>query len=726
MNRAANISARFSPAIYTTAGGVTVFRHITLQPFEDGTQEILENLNYKKGALFSSSYDYPGRYTRWDIGFVDPCLELRSCGRHFTLKALKEKGIPLLKPMYRALAASSDMEELLVFSDHLEGRIKPSPGRFPEEERSRQPSIFSVLRSSKKLLGSEHDQFLGFYGAFGYDLVFQFEDLKMKHRRDDDSADLCLYLPDQILIIDHRMVKAFELSYDFEIPDINDGLSFSQSAKSASTNKSAARSVLPLQKGRYAGLVREAKEYFFRGDLFEVVPSQALYEPCEKKPSLVFETLRSINPSPYGFMINLGDEHLIGASPEMYVRVEKDRVETCPISGTIARGGNALEDAEQIRTLLNSYKDESELTMCTDVDRNDKSRICVPGSVQVIGRRQIELYSHLIHTVDHVQGRLQSGYDSLDAFLTHMWAVTVTGAPKKAALQWVEDHEEKPRGWYAGAVGYFAFNGDLNTGLTLRTISLKDGLAEIRVGATLLADSIPEAEEEETYLKAAALKKAISYQMHDSARENSEHMTLPGQGKKVLLVDHEDSFVHTLASYFRTLGARVSVARPDLARDVLQSGKRFDLMVLSPGPGRPRDFDMNDTIRLSLERKLPIFGVCLGLQGLVEFFGGTLDQLPFPHHGKASVIENDQNSPLWVGLPSQFKVGRYHSLYGKEIPDCLKVAASTQDGVPMAIEHRDLPVYAVQFHPESILTSSQDNGLKIIDNLVRTVCGQGR
>ena len=148
----------------------------------------------------------------------------------------------------------------------------------------------------------------------------------------------------------------------------------------------------------------------------------------------------------------------------MYVRVDGDRVETCPISGTIARGRDAIGDAAQILALLTSAKDESELTMCTDVDRNDKSRICVPGSVRVIGRRQIEMYSRLIHTVDHVEGRLRPGFDALDAFLAHAWAVTVTGAPKAWAMQFIEDHERSPRAWYGGAVGLLGFDGNLNTG----------------------------------------------------------------------------------------------------------------------------------------------------------------------------------------------------------------------------------------------------------------------
>ena len=258
-------------------------------------------------------------------------------------------------------------------------------------------------------------------------------------------------------------------------------------------------------------MVASARESFARGDLFEVVPGQTFFEACPRAAlRRCSDRLRERNPSPYGFLINLGEaEYLVGASPEMYVRVEGDRVETCPISGTIARGRDPIDDAAQILALLTSDKDESELTMCTDVDRNDKSRICVPGSVRVIGRRQIEMYSRLIHTVDHVEGRLRPGFDALDAFLTHTWAVTVTGAPKTWAMQFIEDHERSPRAWYGGAVGVVGFDGSLNTGLTLRTIRVKDGVAEVRVGATLLYDSDPDAEERETELKASAFLDAV-------------------------------------------------------------------------------------------------------------------------------------------------------------------------------------------------------------------------
>lgn len=709
-------SDRFRPGCYLTPGGIEIRREISPLVSSNGIEEIIQELNSEKGALFSSSYDYPGRYTRWDIGFVNPALELKGMGLRFRIKALKDTACCLLDPIYSALQDSADIASAVCFDNVIEGQVEKPQVFFSEDQRSRQATIFSVVRIIKELLCSTEDSFLGLYGAFGYDLVFQFEDLKMKHRREPEAADLCLFIPDRLLVIDHRMMQSACISYHFSVPGRE------ATTKPEQEPLSKESKPLPIagnaSPGRYASLVREAHEYFARGDLFEVVPSHVIYEPCNEPASRVYLNLKGINPSPYGFLINLGQEYLIGASPEMYVRVEGERIETCPISGTIARGKDALGDAEQIRKLLNSKKDEAELTMCTDVDRNDKSRICEPDSVRVIGRRQIEMYSHLIHTVDHVEGRLREGFDCLDAFLTHMWAVTVTGAPKKAALQWVEDHEDSPRRWYGGAVGYLAFDGHLNTGLTLRTIRLRDGIAEIRVGATLLADSIPEEEEAETHLKAAALKKAL-LSAGRPAPVKTESRGLPGLGKRVILVDHEDSFVHTLASYFRSTGCQVSVMRSELARRMLQSGQACDLLVLSPGPGKPSEFALANTISLGLKRRLPIFGVCLGLQGIVEYFGGRLGQLSYPQHGKFSTIIREEDSILWDGLPGEFQVGRYHSLYAKEIPACLKVTARSQDQVPMAVEHRQMPVFAVQFHPESIMTSENGNGQRLINNLIR-------
>ncbi len=401
------------------------------------------------------------------------------------------------------------------------------------------------------------------------------------------------------------------------------------------------------------------------------------------------------------------------------MRVNGRRVETCPISGTIKRGEDAISDSEQILKLLNSKKDESELTMCSDVDRNDKSRVCEPGSVRVIGRRQIEMYSRLIHTVDHIEGRLREGMDAFDAFLSHAWAVTVTGAPKLWAMRFIEQNEKSPRAWYGGAVGMVHFNGDLNTGLTLRTIRIKDGIAEVRAGATLLFDSVPEEEEAETELKASAMLSAI----RDARAGNSagvERMTARvGEGVNILLVDHEDSFVHTLANYFRQTGANVSTVRTPVPDEIFERLKP-DLVVLSPGPGTPTDFDCASTIKRARSRDLPIFGVCLGLQALAEAYGGELRQLHIPMHGKPSRIRVSKPGIIFSGLPKEVTVGRYHSIFADPVrlPDDFLVTAETEDGVIMAFEHRREPIAAVQFHPELIMTLGQNAGMRMIENIV--------
>ena len=705
---------------YVTNGGVRVMREIESRPYRPADTALAEALDVRRGVLFSSSFEFPGRYTRWDMGFVDPPLVFTTRARRYAIEALNRRGRVLL-PAIAAVLSGLPATTVERSGDGVLGEVGEAERRFAEEERSRQPSVFSVLRALIRLFGNGQDQHLGFYGAFGYDLVFQFEPMPLKLPRPLDQRDLVLYLPDEILVVDHMRQLAAIHRYEFEVGgETTAGLA--RAGARAPYRPDRAPAAKPAASdhgpGEYAALVERARDAFRRGDLFEVVLGQLFAEPCPDPPSAVFQRLRAANPAPYGALINLGDgEFLVAASPEMYVRVEGRRIETCPISGTIARGRDAVEDAARIRELLNSAKDESELTMCTDVDRNDKSRVSTPGSVRVIGRRQIELYSRLIHTVDHVEGELRPEFDALDGFLSHAWAVTVTGAPKLWAIRFVEDEERSARRWYGGAIGRVTFDGNMNTGLTLRTIRMQDGLAEVRAGATLLYDSDPQAEEAETRLKAAAMFAAIR-----GGRAAAPAAAAPpaaGLGRRVLLVDHEDSFVHTLANYLRTTGAEVVTMRPGVARDALKAGARPDLVVLSPGPGRPADFAMAETLDLVVRLRLPIFGVCLGLQGIVEYFGGALDLLATPYHGKASRIRVT-GGRLLRGLPAEFVVGRYHSLHARrdELPPCLSVTAETLDGVIMAIEHKTLPIAAVQFHPELVMTLPAEIGMPIIETVV--------
>ena len=711
---------------YTTNGGIKIERQIVAGAYSPGDTALADALDRKRGVLFSSSFEFPGRYTRWDMGFVDPPLAFTARDRSFTVEALNRRGEVLIPAIAAAVDTLDAVDIGSTGATRIDGTIRVPTTRFPEEQRSRQPSVFSVLRGLIDLFKSAEDEHLGFYGAFGYDLVFQFEPTALRLPRPDDQRDLVLYLPDDILIVDHMRQQAANYRYEFAVAGRSTA-GLPRATPEAVYRPDLVPTQLPPESdhapGEYPALVEKAKIAFKRGDLFEVVPGQLMTRPCPDTPSVVFERLKKANPAPYGAIINLGDgEFLVSASPEMYVRVEGRRIETCPISGTIRRGVDPIEDADRILELLNSKKDESELTMCTDVDRNDKSRVCVAGSVKVIGRRQIEMYSRLIHTVDHVEGMLRPEFDALDGFLSHAWAVTVTGAPKLWAIRFIEENERSARRWYGGAIGRLTFDGNMNTGLTLRTIRMKDGIGEVRAGATLLFDSDPVGEDEECRLKASALFAAIA---GNRAPAPAAIAATPqsGAGRKVLLVDHEDSFVHTLAGYVRQTGAQCETLRHDFARAELANRAAPDLVLLSPGPGRPDDFAMRETLDLILQRRIPVFGVCLGLQGIVEYFGGALDVLDTPMHGKPSVIRAAGNR-LFGGLPGEFTVGRYHSLYARKstLPAELSIAAETADGVIMAIEHRSLPIAAVQFHPESVMTSPNAIGLPIMATMLSTLC----
>jgi len=742
--------------VYTTDAGLRIQRAEQRVCYETAIAQLRVKLDSCRGVLLSSSFEYPGRYTRWDLGFVNPPLVITARSRAIHIEALNRRGEILLSELLQALNANSAIAQLIHTDKDIRIDLISAGENFSEEQRSRQPGVFSVLRALIQHFKSDKDKYLGLYGAFGYDLAFQFEPVQLKHLREMEHRDLVLYLPDEIMVSDHYMQTAKVYRYEFvcravagtdptsaENYETTGGLRRSGEEKtyvSAVVGRSEKCDHLP---GEYAETVRKAKQHFYRGDLFEVVPGQVFYETCKENPSALFLQVQQLNPAPYGALMNLGEqEYLVAASPEMYVRVRGDQVETCPISGTIARGTDAISDAKQILELLNSEKDSAELSMCTDVDRNDKSRVCLPGSIEVIGRRQVELYSRLIHTVDHVQGTLMPEYDALDAFLAHTWAVTVTGAPKNSAIQFIEDTEKSPRLWYGGAIGCIGFDGNMNTGLTLRTIRIKNGQAEVRAGATLLVDSDPEAEEAETRLKASALLAAIRGENARAPTRVRQDFVYTGSAKndasqlRVLMIDHRDSFVHNLGSYFRVHGVHLQTLRPELARAALQR-EQFDLVILSPGPGRPDDFDLRATLDLCVQRAMPVFGVCLGLQGIVEYFGGELGVLDYPMHGKASLVQHSGGA-LFEDINEQFTAGRYHSLYARQVPDCLQVTARCvepsaddtaaedaaangfpKEGIVMAVQHRSLPIMAVQFHPESILSLQARAGHQLVHNVVR-------
>ncbi|MDE3198341.1 MAG: gamma-glutamyl-gamma-aminobutyrate hydrolase family protein, partial [Acidobacteriota bacterium] len=245
---------------------------------------------------------------------------------------------------------------------------------------------------------------------------------------------------------------------------------------------------------------------------------------------------------------------------------------------------------------------------------------------------------------------------------------------------------------------------------------LRDGYATYPAGATLLYDSDPASEERETRLKANGFFRLLGEQVAAGAAPAA---VAPLERMNLLLVDNDDCFIHTLANYARQAGAEVVTYRAGVPFGILDR-LRPDLMLISPGPGRPEDFGVPELVKYAAQAGIPVFGVCLGLQGIVEAFGGELGVLAYPMHGKPSKVKH-RGVGVFEGLPEEIEVGRYHSLYAipERLPSALEVTAHSADGVIMGVRHRELPIEAVQFHPESILSAHQDVGLRMMRNALR-------
>jgi anthranilate synthase len=704
---------------FTTPGGITVTRTFSSVPFLEGMDEMLGQLETQRGFYLSSGYEYPGRYSRWDIASVCPPLEIVGRGRSIEFRPLNQRGEMLAQILYPMLEAHPHWEIIRFENGAIRGILKPLSAMFPEEQRSKQPSAFSILRRLIEEFRVCEDPHLGLVGAFGYDLLFQFDPIELRHPRGTHN-DLHLYFCDDIVFMDRRKEVIERWQYDFDFESVSTlGLDRNGTPFEGGAGFTPGEIVSDHTPEEYMANVDLVREGMRQGEYYEVVLRRTYSTPFTGSPAELFRRLQKHSPSPYEFFLQFGEEQLIGASPEMFVRAEGTRIETCPISGTAVRTGDPLKDAENIRELLVSRKEESELTMCTDVDRNDKSRVCVPGSVRVLGRRLIESYAGVFHTVDHVEGTLDEGFDALDAFCSHMWSVTMIGAPKRSAALAIEQLEKSPRQWYGGAIGMISLNGDLNTGITIRTAHLRDGEARYSVGATLLYDSVATMEEKETRHKAEGFFRAI----HGATPKPRvlREATRTGDRMRLLLVDNNDCFIHTLSNYVRQTGAEVVTYRAGFPIELLDEVAP-DLILISPGPGRPAEFGVPAFVRAAAERGYPIFGVCLGQQGMVEAFGGELGVLAYPMHGKPSKVRHE-NQGVFEGLPEEFTVGRYHSLYvvPEQLPECLEVTAWSDDGIIMGIRHKELPLEAVQFHPESILSSECDNGMKLMENVLRSL-----
>uniref|UniRef100_A0A9E8CSG4 Chorismate-binding protein n=1 Tax=Bosea sp. NBC_00436 TaxID=2969620 RepID=A0A9E8CSG4_9HYPH len=665
-----------------------------------GLEVLIDELGTRQGLLLRCNFAFPGRYRPHWLGFVDPPLRLSLRADRLSCRALNARGSILL-PAIATAFAQGGIADLQSGPDALEGRLATGE------------TLFNTLRSLVSGFGSD-DPHLGLFGPFGFDLAFHTLGLERRARPQADHDDMVLYLPDRIVVADHPETGlAKVVSYDFAVGlRSTAGLPRTGSASTLGNQTAAAPSAQP-----YADMVRRAVETCRSGELFEVVLAQTFRRELPAGPDALFRLLDRINPSPYEFLANLGTEALVGASPEMFVRVEGRRVESCPISGTIRRGDDVIADAERALELLNSAKAAAELTMCTDIDRDDKAGLCEPGSIRLLGRRQIETYSHLLHTVDHVEGILRPGRDAIDAFRAHVWAVTLTGAPRREAIAFIDANETAPRRWYGGAIGRLGFDGRMDTGIVLRSMRLAGGTAEITVGATILHSSDPADEERETVTKAGALLRTLDLASTQAAQP--EVAPSPGGAARTdgstrmpVTILGGAPFAQTLEALLRSAGAEVTL-RPLAAGT--QGEANGGAYVVSP--------DLSDaaldSARIILAELLaagrPVLALGHGMVALAQLFGAKAEPASTPRHGER-VLAQPSAGPSWL-LPNRaepFVVGCYHrrTVLSSQVPDALRMVARGDTNEVLALEHETLPIGGLLFRPESLLTHGSEGPVR--------------
>lgn len=361
----------------------------------------------------------------------------------------------------------------------------------------------------------------GLVGCFGYDTVRYIEPRLAQADKPDEigTPDILLLLSEEIAIVDNLTGKLTLVVYaEPEVPgafkrahkrlrELLARLRAPVTIPSEACTESAA-AVSSFGEEAFKDAVRRAQQYILDGDIMQVVLSQRMSKPYAASPLALYRAIRSLNPSPYLFHFNLDDFHVVGASPEILVRLEDGNVTVRPIAGTRKRGATQAEDVALEKELLADEKERAEHLQLLDLGRNDAGRVSATGTVRVTDSFVVERYSHVMHIVSNVEGQLKEGLNALSVLRATFPAGTVSGAPKVRAMEIIDELEPVKRGIYAGAVGYLGFHGDMDLAIAIRTAVVKDGMIHVQAGAGIVADSSPESEWQETQSKARAMLRA--------------------------------------------------------------------------------------------------------------------------------------------------------------------------------------------------------------------------
>jgi len=505
-----------------------------------------------------------------------------------------------------------------------------------------------------------------------------------------------------------------------------------------------------------------SEDFLRAGDIFEIVLSRRFQFECNPQHmSFFLASTMEHRMAPYRFVLDFPNTILLGASPELLVKVSGQTVTNRPISGSLRRsqqgGPLSSEELRQFDVLLHSEKEKSELDMLIDLSRHDLHRVC--NGVHIKNYRESLVLETVAHTQATVTGQLKPEFDSIDALFSCLNAGTLVGAPKKKAMEIIAELEPEPRGYYGGNLVHIFPNGDLRAIILIRTAILQKNILTIQAGATVLLGASADYEFWECGAKARSLLAEIGHedlcyrdgtpppivdqntvnnprdaftgtfsemaartqpiQIADTApaKTKTDEVKAPSPANNkslsLLMIDNQDSFTFNVVALFESLGCDLTVVRND---SPMPRWEDMDGLLLSPGPSSPRDAGFLLDIVKACAGRIPVFGVCLGMQAMIEALGGELSRMTQPLHGKCRPVHIVGECPYFMGISTPFAAARYHSLHGIKIPPPLKIVAVDDNGIVMAVEGAAHwpPFFGVQFHPESFLTG--ETGVHIAQN----------
>lgn len=615
----------------------------------DAVGRLLESLDAQPGAWLGCDVASEGLFRKESVACARPALRFALCGRELTVTVMSSSGAALLEAV-RSLAKFEESAGVL--------RRRCTAG----------PEVTGVLRRFLAVFQPASAE-LGLYGAFAFDYYRLGDTAPLP---DDGHCRFVLFFPEEVLVSDAAEARRITFRWPGAGGEVGE--------------VPAARAPAPedeLPAGGHARRVAQGVERLRRGELQSLVLSQAFRRRVGVPASRAFAALRGRNPYPAMFFCNLGGgEVLFGASPDQQLRAHGEWVESAPVCGTLRRGADPIEDMEQAFDLLASPKEGAAIALCADSAADEHARVCEPGSVRVVSHRRPYFFSTIIHAISHLRGRRRAGLDGIDLLLAHATPATVTGLPKAAAVRAIEEIEADWRGWYAGAVARIGSDGTVDLHTILRAARLAEGVAEVRTGGNILADSDPVKEEEESALKAQTLFRVLQGQAPDAQAEAAR----PGP-RPVRLLPSEDPAAARFANALAQAGAVVEAGAAVAVCSGASSGTF---------PGGP----------------LVAVGEA-GLQ-LLEADGCRVDALPKPAFARPVEGQGVQGgflshyNALWVGWYATRAV-RPEALAAGWAP-----TAVSDEGWLLAAQHEATRRCALLFRPDSVLSLRAAAGVKAL------------